>query len=79
MKLTGDNHCEILDTVFSLNEVMQGINGLKTNKAVGSDLISNNMLKAGSLSVGPLVVKLFNIIIKSEIYPSMWSDGFICF
>ena len=25
------------------------------------------MLKAGSLSVGPLVVKLFNSIIKSEI------------
>ena len=45
MKLTGDNHCDILDTVFSL----QGIKGLKTNKAVGPDLISNNMLKAGSL------------------------------
>ena len=77
MKLSGDNHCKILDTVFSLNEVMQGIKGLKTNKAVGPDLISNNMFKAGSISVGPLVVKLFNIIIKSEIYPSMWYDGFI--
>ena len=48
MKLSGDNHCEILDTVFSLKEVMQGIKGLKTNKAVGPDLISNNMLKEGS-------------------------------
>ena len=58
-------------------EVEKVIDTLKHGKAVATDLISNDILKATKEIVSPFLVALFNRIIINEVFPEEWSLGII--
>ena len=49
----------------------------KKGKSSGSDSILNEMLKYVNFVLQPCLVKLFNIILSSGIYPTQWVQGLI--
>ena len=61
-----------LDVRIKDKEVLLAIQSLKNNKACGLDGIKNEMLKNSHSHVLPCIVKLFNHILSSGIYPSKW-------
>ena len=63
--------------LFEIDEVMKGLRRLKKGKAVASDLISNDMLKATADIIAPTLVNMFNRIIISEFPPETWDLGII--
>ncbi len=66
-----------LTAFFQEDEVGKGIKALKEGKAVASDLISNEILKATSDIIAPFLVALFNKILELETFPEDWSLGLI--
>jgi hypothetical protein len=40
--------------------------------------VSNEMLKASQSYMNPCLLKLFNTVFTSGIYPSKWSESFVC-
>ena len=59
-----------LDFPISAKEVTKATKKLKKGKSSGSDSILNEMLKYGNFVLQPCLVKLFNIILSSGIYPT---------
>jgi hypothetical protein len=51
---------------------------LNINKAIGFDIISNEMIKCGITFLAQPLTKLFNKNISTEQYPSQWWLGYIC-
>jgi len=51
---------------------------LKNNKAIGFDIISNEMIKCGITILAQPLTKLFNKKISTGQYPSQWCLGYIC-
>ena len=72
-----DNGDEILNNDFTIIELNKLINKLKNNKASGIDNIINEFLKFSPVSYKNLLIKLFNIILKTGIIPSDWCLSFI--
>ena len=62
-----------LDFPFTKSELMQGLKGLKNNKASSFDQISNEMLKVGGCIIFEPLLKLFNNILSHSVYPSGWN------
>ena len=62
---------------FTLEEVLKNIKALKNNKSEGVDYIKNEYLKNCPSSVIELIVKLFNIILRTGYVPSEWCIGLI--
>ena len=50
---------------------------MKKGKAVATDLVSNELIKATSDIITPFLVALFNKLLDLEIYPEDWSLGII--
>ena len=69
------NH--LLDCSISSSEISKACNKLKNNKSCGVDSILNEMLKYGQCALLHGIEKLFNLILSSGIYPSVWSSGHI--
>ena len=65
-----------LDTRFSMQEIKMAIRKLKNNKANGSDLISNEMLKLGINQLTPIIQKLFNMTLESGQFPKEWNKSY---
>ena len=66
-----------LDFIISDEELKASVKSLKYKKACYSDLIKNEMIKA---SYGPLInvyLTLFNLILHSGFFPSVWCEGLI--
>ena len=61
-----------LDNRITRAEIIQEISSLKNNKAISFDRISNEILKAGKLVLVAPMLKLFNSILSSALYPSDW-------
>jgi hypothetical protein len=59
-------------------EVTQVIEKLKTHKAVGSDNISAELIKAGGTALEQRIHKLIGRIWEEETLPSEWTEGTIC-
>ena len=59
-----------LDFPISAKEVTEATKKLKKG-------ILNEMLKYGNFVLQPCLVKLFNIILSSGIYPTEWIQGLI--
>ena len=59
-----------------MREIKTAIRKLKNNKASGSDLISNEMLKLGTSQLTPLIQKLFNQLIDSGQFPKEWNKTY---
>ena len=66
-----------LDIRISNKEVISAIKNLKNNKSSGLDGIKNEMLKHSQTQMLPCIVKLFNLILSSGIYPAKWKTGYI--
>lgn len=49
-----------LELPFTIEEILEAIKTLKTNKAPGPDQIRNELLKELSVQIAPLLCKLFN-------------------
>ena len=72
--LEGNN---TLNKDFSLSEIDKLINKLKNNKSCGIDNIINEFIKYSPSDYKQLLVKLFNLILKTGIIPASWSISFI--
>ena len=72
-----DEGDEILNNDFTTIEINKLINKLKNNKSSGIDNITNEFLKHSPENYKKLLVKLFNVILKTGIIPSEWSISFI--
>ena len=73
-----ENECQIhLDSEISVKEMYDKIRKLKNNKSPGPDGIINEILKCGKFYLVPLIRKLFNLIMESGCFPSVWKKGFI--
>ena len=58
-------------------KLFKAVSTLKNGKACGIDLITNEMLKASSSLLLPALNKLFNMILVSGHYPSVWSSSWL--
>jgi hypothetical protein len=66
-----------LNDIFSLSEVSAFIKTLKNNKSPGIDGICNELLKNYVDIIGHEIVKLFNIIMQTGKFPSMWCKAIL--
>ena len=67
----------VLNSEITAEEVLKAVKSLKNNKASGTDGIKNEMLKISCLSNVELYVNLFNLVLKSEVYPGAWRNNYI--
>ena len=66
-----------LDYAISEEEIDFAIKKLKLNKAPGCDKILNEVLKTGKDIIKGHLLELFNRILSSGKYPTLWSFGLI--
>ena len=57
---------------FTRSELLTGLKQFKNNKASSFDQISNEMLKTGGPIIFDQILKLFNQIYESSLYPGVW-------
>ena len=57
--------------------MMKAVKYLKNKKASGLDCISNEMIEASSSVLPNLYVDIFNIILRSSVFPSLWRENCI--
>ena len=74
-RLENSNHLQSeLDNPISIDKA---IKKLKNKKAAGLDRIRNEMIKPSSVFIKYSLEKLFNLILKSGVFPTSWSNGTI--
>ena len=73
---TNDNQ-RVLISQFTAEEISNGIEKLKNNKASGLDSISNEMIKASAPIILPFLVIFFNKILETKEYLDEWAVGII--
>ena len=56
---------------------MSATKHLKNGKACGVDLVSNEMLKCSRSIMLPALKKLFNKILQTGHYPTIWRDSWL--
>jgi hypothetical protein len=66
-----------LNSDITAEEMMKAVKHLKNKKASGLDCISNEMIKASSSVLPNLYVDIFNTILRSGVFPSLWRENFI--
>ncbi len=64
-----------LNVNFSMAELDHALNKLKNNKAPGLDCILNEFLKNCTTAVKNVILKIFNVILDSGIFPQEWARG----
>ena len=72
-----NTHCDILDTEITPAEVEAAIKTLKTGKASALDSLSNDILKASSKFIPPVLAALFSKLVTTNYFPVIWSTGII--
>jgi potassium voltage-gated channel Eag-related subfamily H protein 8 len=65
-----------IDNIFAYS-VYKAVKTLKNQKACGTDGINNEMLKLACSMHVDIFVKVFNLILKSEVYPELWRENYI--
>ena len=70
-----NNSNVLLNGPFTEAEICKVLNQVKTNKAFGTDCISNEYIKSTSTLMLPIYVKLFNVILETGVFPRQWSVG----
>ena len=70
-----DIQVETLDMPISLQEYKECLKSLKNEKSSGYDTISNEFLKNNSDDFHYVLLKLFNQILSSGIFPKEWAIG----
>ncbi len=74
---TDTGHSKHFNEEINTDEISKAIRNLKSNKAVGPDSVSNEMLKSGQQALLPSLKFLFNMILKTGKYPKAWCLAFI--
>ena len=69
--------CPTLDSSFTSSEIENGIRRLKSGKASGCDAINNDMIKAATELLAPILCNVFNRLLELEHYPIQWATGLI--
>ena len=76
-----ENNCDTakssLDQPITRCEILKAISSLKNNKAVLFDRVSNEMIKASKLIITSQLLSLFNSILSSSLYPSVWKNSIL--
>jgi hypothetical protein len=67
----------LLDCRITEKEIIYAVTKLKNNKSAGLDGIKNEMIKAGLSQIVGCLLKLFNIILSTGVYPSDWKIGYL--
>lgn len=62
---------------ISEEEIIDNIKCLKTNKAVGEDLISHKVLKETSNAISKPLCRLFNKSLSCCVFPNMWKQALV--
>ena len=75
--LWATNSDETLDKPISLEEILDISRRLKSNKASASDSLTNDIIKTSIPSLASHYVKLFNAVLSSGNFPTIWSEGLI--
>jgi len=68
---------ELLNSVITAEEVVEGMHHLKTGKAPGVDGVLSEMLKCSSSYIVQYLVKMFNTIWESGTFPRSWGKSII--
>ena len=68
---------DMLDKDFTVLEVINVIKKLKIGKSTGHDNLNSEMFKCVNGSISPILCKLFNIIFKSGVFPTIWTKGIL--
>ena len=66
-----------LDFKITKVELQKAYSKLKSNKNPGLDNVSNEMLKVSQSYIDSCLLKLYNAVFASGIYPAKWSESFI--
>ena len=72
-----DTQKSCLDQPITRCEILSAITCLKNNKAVSFDQVSNEMIKSSKLIITSQLLLLFNSILSSSIYPSVWKKSIL--
>ncbi len=67
----------ILDEVITLEEIKQSVMVLKNKKTCGPDSGSIEMIKCSLEAMSSILLKIFNHVWHSEIFPVSWAKGYI--
>ena len=73
----GHTVIEELDKTITQLEFDSTIKQLKNNKSAGSDNILNEFITNSSNEVKSLILRIFNILLKLEYFPEIWTTGLI--
>ena len=66
-----------LNNPFTMEELTNGLKGLKNNKSSSFDRISNEILKTGGKVLKDTFLKLFNNIQRASLYPTLWKKDIL--
>ena len=64
-----------MNSPFTIEELNDAINSLKSGKASSFDHLSNEMIKSLNENMRKLLLKLFNLCLRSGVY--LWSKSVI--
>ena len=73
----GNISCSPLDFKITKVELQKAYSKLKSNKNLGLDNVSNEMLKVSQSYIDSCLLKLYNAVFTFGIYPAKWSESFI--
>ncbi len=66
-----------LNRAITLSELEKALKTMKSNKSPGPDKINNDMIKLAGPAFQKLLVCLYNKLLRSSDYPSIWKDSII--
>ena len=68
-----------LDQLISEKELLEKVKNLKNKKSSANDRINNEMIRCSMRlsNMKSAFLKLFNLILDSKTFPSIWSEGII--
>jgi hypothetical protein len=70
-----EDNLSLLNGDITSAEVLKEIKNLKNNKAPGEDGVPGELNKSLSSQLLPVIVKLFNTIFHTSIFPECWSTA----
>lgn len=60
-----------------MKDIKQSAKVLKNKKVHGPDNVSNEMIKCSLKAMSSVLLKVFNHVLHSELFPASWVEGYI--